>query len=171
MQEYENKQALINEIKKTSELFINELSTIAEADKDTYYEEIGKTPAQIISYQLGWMNLLMKWDQDEADQKEIFTPAEGYKWNKLGELYQSFYDCYENTSFTELQSIYREKVDAFLAWIMTFTDEEIFTAGSRKWAASTPSNWPVWKWIHINSVAPFKSFRALIRKWKKLNAL
>lgn len=25
------------------------------------------------------------------------------------------------------------------------------------------------KWIHINSVAPFKTFRSKIRKWKKLN--
>ncbi|MDU5101023.1 MAG: ClbS/DfsB family four-helix bundle protein, partial [Clostridium butyricum] len=24
------------------------------------------------------------------------------------------------------------------------------------------------KWIHINTVAPFKSFRTKIRKWKKI---
>lgn len=39
------------------------------------------------------------------------------------------------------------------------------------WAASTPSNWPVWKWVHINTVAPFKSFRSKIRKWKRLNII
>ncbi|MGO3317954.1 MAG: ClbS/DfsB family four-helix bundle protein, partial [Leuconostoc carnosum] len=26
---------------------------------------------------------------------------------------------------------------------------------------------PVWKWVHINSVAPFGTFRTKIRKWKK----
>lgn len=36
-----------------------------------------------------------------------------------------------------------------------------------EWASSTPSKWRVWKWIHINIVAPFKSFRTKIRKWKK----
>ncbi|MER2002308.1 MAG: ClbS/DfsB family four-helix bundle protein, partial [Carnobacterium inhibens] len=24
-----------------------------------------------------------------------------------------------------------------------------------------------WKWIHINTVAPFTNFRTKIRKWKK----
>ncbi|KWZ73162.1 hypothetical protein HMPREF3198_01521 [Winkia neuii] len=33
-----------------------------------------------------------------------------------------------------------------------------------------PSAWPVWKWVHINTVAPFTTFRTKIRKWKKLAA-
>jgi len=53
-------------------------------------------------------------------------------------------------------------------FIKEFDDEELFKPGGRKWAASTTSNWPVWKWVHINTVAPFKSFRSKIRKWKKL---
>ena len=28
---------------------------------------------------------------------------------------------------------------------------------------TTPSSWPIWKWIHINIVAPFKLFRIKIR--------
>lgn len=42
--------------------------------------------------------------------------------------------------------------------------------GGRKWTQSTPANWPVWKWVHINTVALFKSFRSRIRKRKKLRA-
>lgn len=32
------------------------------------------------------------------------------------------------------------------------------------------TNWPIWKWVHINTVAPFKTFRRKICKWKKLRA-
>jgi hypothetical protein len=42
---------------------------------------------------------------------------------------------------------------------LTNKEEDLFTAGSRKWASSTPSNWPVWKWVHINTVAPLKSLK------------
>ena len=44
--------------------------------------------------------------------------------------------------------------------------ETLFVPEQRKWA-TTPAKWPVWKWIHINTVAPFKNFRAHLRKWKK----
>lgn len=38
----------------------------------------------------------------------------------------------------------------------------------RNWS-SNKAQWPIWKWIHINSVAPFKNFRTKIRRWKKLS--
>ncbi|MBJ8191302.1 ClbS/DfsB family four-helix bundle protein, partial [Bacillus cereus] len=44
--------------------------------------------------------------------------------------------------------------------------EELFTQGVHNWTGTNP-NWPMARWIHINSVAPFKTFRAKIRKWKK----
>lgn len=47
------------------------------------------------------------------------------------------------------------------------TEEELFIPEVRKWATTT-AKWPVYKWIHINSVAPFTNFRSKIRKWKKL---
>lgn len=61
-----------------------------------------------------------------------------------------------------------ETENKIIQLINTYTDVELFQQGGRKWSSSTPSNWPIWKWIHINTVAPFKSFRTKIRKWKKL---
>lgn len=170
MQNYESKQALMSEIKRTSKLFIDEFMGIEEADKGVLMEGVDKAPDQMIAYQLGWLNLMMKWDEEEANGNDVITPAEGYKWNNMGGLYQSFYDQYASHSLEELIGMYIKKVDAYLAWLDGFDEADVFTAGSRKWAASTPSNWPVWKWVHINTVAPFTSFRSKIRKWKKLNA-
>jgi hypothetical protein len=85
MQEYQSKQALIDEIKKTAELFIKEFDDIAEADKDIRCDEVDRTPQEIIAYQLGWMDLIRGWDNDEltilkvrsasAQRLEIFRPA------------------------------------------------------------------------------------------------
>ena len=40
----------------------------------------------------------------------------------------------------------------------------------RKWAdeATKTAVWEVYKFIHVNTVAPFGTFRTKIRKWKKL---
>lgn len=170
MATYTTKKELIFEIEKTANLFIQEFNDIKEAQKDVMVEEIDRTPVQMIAYQLGWLNLLMNWDRDELTGKEVTTPALGYKWNELGGLYQSFYTQYENYSLSELKNEYIETVAKFVEWVDSFTEKEIFEQDVRKWASSTPSKWPIWKWAHINSVAPFKSFRTKIRKWEKLNS-
>lgn len=51
-------------------------------------------------------------------------------------------------------------------WINDFSEVELFQPEQRKWA-TTKAKWPIWKWVHINTVAPFTNFRTKIRKWKE----
>lgn len=168
MQSYADKNALIAEINKTAGLFIKEFKEIPDADRDLRLESVDRTPGEILSYQLGWMDLLLNWDLNESKGKEVIMPAPGYKWNQLGGLYHSFYDKYQNLSLAQQQTMFITTVEDLIKWLETLNDDELFQSDKRKWAASTASNWPVWKWVHINTVAPFKSFRGKIRKWKKM---
>jgi hypothetical protein len=170
MQEYKSKEELIQEIEKTSKFFIAEFDDITETDKDKSLHGVDRTPTQMIAYQLGWLNLIMNWDKDELSGKEVITPTPSYKWNKLGGLYESFYTQYEDYTLYELKNLYSDLVSIFIEWTNNFSNDELFGQDIRMWASSTPSKWPIWKWIHINTVAPFSSFRSKIRKWKKLNA-
>ncbi len=168
MQTYTSKQELINEINKQGDLFIDEFKEIK--DKDLLIDGVDRSPAQMISYQLGWMNLILKWEADEQKGIKVITPSPNYKWNNLGGLYQDFYKQYENNTLEELIALFLETKDKIIMLINSYSDLEFFDSGYRNWASSTPSNWSIWKWIHINTVAPFKSFRSKIRKWKKLNS-
>ncbi len=49
------------------------------------------------------------------------------------------------------------------------SEEELFQPHRRKWAddATKTAVWAVYKFIHVNTVAPFGTFRTKIRKWKK----
>ena len=170
MQEYPDKKALIDEIRETAEFFIEEFEGVAETDKDVRHDGVDRTPQEMIAYQLGWMDLIRGWDKEELKGKEVITPAPGYKWNQMGALYQGFYDKYNDKSLAQLRKLFVKAVDSLVDWLDGFSDNELFKSGGRKWAASTSSNWPVCKWVHINTVAPFKSFRAKIRKWKKLRS-
>lgn len=109
---------------------------------------------------------MRSWDQKELEGQAFLMPAQDYKWNELGGLYQSFYDKYSEYSLTELRSLFRQSEQQWLDWVSTLTEEELFIQGSRKWTG-TKDNWPMARWIHINSAAPFKTFRGKIRKWKK----
>lgn len=56
------------------------------------------------------------------------------------------------------------------AMIDAMSEEELFQPHKRKWAddATKTAVWEVYKFIHVNTVAPFGTFRTKIRKWKKL---
>lgn len=168
MQEYASKADFMAEIQKTAALFIGEFDAIIDEQGTVFVEGVDRSPAQMVAYQLGWMALIRGWDADECAGKAVAMPAPGYKWNCLGGLYQRFYDDCGGLPLSALKARFTDEVAALVQWVAGFSDEALFTPGGRKWAASTPSNWPVWKWVHINTVAPFKSFRSQIRKWKKL---
>ncbi|HCW52298.1 MAG TPA: cytoplasmic protein [Clostridium sp.] len=171
MVEYKSKEDLIIEISNRSKLFIQEFDNINEQDKDVLLNGVDRTPAQMIAYQLGWMNLILHWEAQEKKGQIVVTPSPNYKWNNLGGLYESFYNQYDGYSLNELIHMFIETENKIIELINTYTDIEFFQPGGRKWASSTTSNWPIWKWIHTNTVAPFKSFRTKIRKWKKLKSI
>ncbi|WP_330654329.1 ClbS/DfsB family four-helix bundle protein [Faecalicatena faecalis] len=143
---------------------------MVEDDSDLRLEGVDRTPREMLAYQLGWMGLIRGWDSDELAGKEVITPAPGYKWNQMSAIYEGFYATYNAQSLSELKQMYKQAVADLLNWLQDFSDDELFQPGGRKWAQSTPSNWPIWKWIHINTAAPFKTFRSKIRKWKKVRA-
>lgn len=163
---YESKTRLKEEIHKRFLLFDGEFDEIPEELKDTRDKDVDRTPSEMIAYQLGWLNLVMSWDKDERAGKKVVTPSPDYKWNQLGALYQSFYNDYAHLSLTELRQEFKKVELQFESWIDTLTTEELYTQGTLKWTGSNP-RWPAIRYIHINSVAPFTTFRTKIRKWKK----
>ncbi|WNS41466.1 ClbS/DfsB family four-helix bundle protein [Paenibacillus sp. MMS20-IR301] len=164
--EYSSKQDLLETIHSLYLLFDAEFEGIDPAHKDLRIPGADKTPAEMIAYQLGWLELVMSWDRDEQEGQTFLMPAQDYKWNQLGGLYQSFYDKYSQYSLSELRELFRQLEQQWLEWIHTLTEDELFIQGSRKWTG-TKENWPMARWIHINSAAPFRTFRGKIRKWKK----
>ncbi len=166
MKTYKTKKDLKDEIMAKFEKYISEFSEIKEEDKNSMTETSDRTPSQNLSYNLGWVTQLIKWEEDEQKGLKAEVPAAGYKWNNLGGLYDSFYRKYDGYSIKQKQLMLRESVDKIVDIIDELSDEELFEPQGRDWAI-TAANWPVYKWIHINTVAPFTTFRAKIRKWKR----
>lgn len=166
MQSYKDKTELIEEIRTRYNLYNQEFDEIKEEEKGLLKPGVDKTPSQNISYQIGWTHLLLQWEADEKKGIEVKTPTSEYKWNNLKGLYQSFYDQYSSYSLAEQRELLQKQVNEIITWIESLDHEILFDPEQRKWA-TTPAKWPVWKWIHINTVAPFKNFRTQLRKWKK----
>jgi len=169
MIQYKNKQELINAINKAYDLFVAEFATVNSKDIHIRKVMIDKTPAELIAYQIGWLNHIMQWEKDELAGKQVITPAPGIKWNEIGKLVQIFYDKYNKGDLKSLLATFAKTKEEFVAWINTLDEKTLFELDQRKWAY-IKAGWPVWKWLHINSVAPFTNFRPQLKKWKKENA-
>lgn len=169
MRTYENKEELKTEISKTFEKYISEFDNIPEALKDIRVDEVDRTPAENLAYNVGWTMLVLKWEEDERNGLPVKTPSDEFKWNQLGGLYQWFTDTYAPLSLTELKNMLNENVTALYAMIDSMSEDELFQPHMRKWAddATKTAVWEVYKFIHVNTVAPFGTFRTKIRKWKK----
>lgn len=170
MKQYSGKEELKEEITKVYKKYIDEFDNIEENLKDKRIEEVDRTPAENLSYQVGWTSLLLKWEEDEKKGIEVKTPSDKFKWNELGKLYEWFNESYSNKSLKELKSILDKNINKILKLIDDMTEEELFNPHMRKWAddATKTAVWEVYKFIHVNTVAPFKTFRTKIRKWKKI---
>lgn len=171
MKQYASKEELKEEIIKSYKKYIEEFNDIDENLKDKRIEEVDRTPAENLSYQVGWTSLLLKWEENEKAGIEVKTPSEKFKWNELGKLYEWFNESYSNLSLKELRIILDENINKILKLIDNMTEEELFKPHMRRWAddATKTAVWEVYKFIHVNTVAPFKTFRTKIRKWKKLS--
>ena len=144
MRVYENKENLKTEINKAFVKYISEFDNIPETLKDKRVDEVDRTPAENLAYQVGWTTLL--------------------------ELYQWFTDTYAHLSLQELKAKLNENINKIYTMIDSLSEEELFKPHMRKWAdeATKTAVWEVYKFIHVNTVAPFGTFRTKIRKWKKI---
>ena len=61
MRSYESKEELKNEIKKTFAKYISEFDNIPEELKDKRVDEVDRTPAENLAYQVGWTASAWKW--------------------------------------------------------------------------------------------------------------
>lgn len=173
MKSYANKADLKNEIAIAYKKYIAEFADIPEQLKDKVCEGIDRSPAQNLAYQVGWTTLLLKWELDERQGLLVKTPSDNFKWNELGLLYQWFNEMYAKLSLRELKQRLNHNIEQLYSLIDEMSEADLFEPHRRKWADEATKNtvWPVYKFIHINTVAPFSSFRSKIRKWKKLNLL
>ncbi len=168
MRAYKNKAELKAQIEKSFEKYIAEFDAIAETLKDRAVDGVDRTPAENLAYQVGWTTLLLKWERDERAGLPVKTPSNAFKWNQLKELYRWFNEQYAVLSLNELKAILRKNIEDICEMIDFMSEEELFAPHQRKWAddATKTAVWEVYKFIHINTVAPFGTFRAKIRKYK-----
>lgn len=118
----------------------------------------------LLSYLLGWQELVLKWNVKKQNKEEVDFPETGYKWNQLGKLAQKFYEDYKNDDFNTLISKLDKRVEEILKLIENKSNEELYEI-------SWYEKWTLGRMIQFNTSSSYANAKARIRKWKKVHSI
>ena len=111
--------------------------------------------------------MLLSWEEQEQRGLTVQTPAEGYKWNQLGALYQSFYQTYGQMSLESQLIALQDTLEKLLHWIDSLSEDELFYLNNG--LGRPPKHNGLFGNGFTLIALPFTSFRTQIRKWKSLS--
>ncbi len=158
------KAALLESLRDSHRKLDKELADIPESAARRRGVEGSVSPCDVAAYQIGWGRLLLGWDAAERRGDSPEMPAPGFKWNQLGPLAASFHDARRGRSLRELRDELASVVADVGAFVSGLSEDDLFATGRRRWAGA---KWPVAKWVQVNTVAPYRSARSKLRRWKK----
>lgn len=118
----------------------------------------------LVSYLLGWGELVLKWNQLKDQDQPVAFPESGYRWNELGKLAQKFYRDYSAIAFPDLLRQLDGTVEAILELIAQKSNAELY---EQPWY----EKWTLGRMIQFNTASPYTNARGRLRKWKKAQEL
>ncbi|MGE6396735.1 ClbS/DfsB family four-helix bundle protein [Chryseobacterium scophthalmum] len=160
-----NKEELIIAIESNYKKLKAEIDSIPEDLSDIktlegHSKETEMSVKNLISYLIGWGELVLKWNSKKELNEIVDFPETGYKWNELGKLAQKFYQDYENEDFCELKL----KLDSIVEKILVLINSK---SNNQLYGISWYEKYTLGRMIQFNTSSPYANARLRLRKWKK----
>ncbi len=163
------KVPLSDEIAQSYDQLIDVVDTVSE---ELFYKKITEgtggavSVADIIAYQIGWGKLLIGWYKAGVAKKTVVMPGEGFvTWDYVG-LANHFSEKYRYTDkATTLEAFYKvvEEIIAFVK--LEQKTNNLTRLGIWDWCTiGSGKQWPLSKWVQVNTVAPYKRARVMVKK-------
>lgn len=160
-----NKEQLTDAIEKNYRLLKIQISRFPSSQTaskllEGHAKDTQMSLEDLISYLIGWGQLVLKWQNNRNNIEEIDFPETGYKWNQLGNLAQRFYQDYKNYGLDELMSLLDKTVCEILRNIEITTNFELY---EKPWYGK----WTLGRMIQFNTASPFNNAKNRISKYLK----
>lgn len=161
----QNKEELIKAITDNYTKLKTEFISIPEnkasiKDLEGHAKDTNMSVKNLLSYLIGWGQLVLKWEAKKSKGLQVDFPETGYKWNELGLLAQKFYKDYEKNSFSELQAELKKTTNAILKLIESKSNQELY-------GVDWYEKYTLGRMIQLNTSSPLNNAGNRIRKWRK----
>lgn len=151
-----NKAALLDAMEKSALALRKKLQRVPpgiafDACLDGHVAGNRMSPANLVSYLIGWGEQVLYWHQQESAGEDITFPAQGFKWNEMGKLAQKYYADYQHIqSWPELLTLLENNQRQLLELVASYSDENLYqTLWYGKWTRG--------RMIQFNSASPYKN--------------
>lgn len=122
--------------------------------------------SDLIAYQIGWGRCLIKWYESGINEEKPEMPGEGFSTWNYAAIAQHFYVKYQFDRIEQQEKAFYQVVFE----ILNIVENEFQTGNLEKigvWPWCTllsGKQWPLSKWIRVNTSAPHKRAYSAIRK-------
>ncbi len=164
-----NKAELLFAIQKEFDFLSKEIALIPATnvfDKslDGHVKDSKMNVHNLISYLVGWNELVLKWHAKESVGESVDFPDTGFNWNQLGLLAEKFYKNYEGISFADLVVRLCSAKNKIVELIEGEDDLRLYGQAWYK-------QYPMGKMIQLNTSSPYSNAAKRIRRWRKSQQL
>ncbi len=124
--------------------------------------------ADLIAYQIGWGRWLIRWYENGIEGKMPKMPGEEFStWDYVG-IAQHFYQTYQFDSAEEQMKVFQQVVLRILEMVEVEDQAgNLDRTGAWPWCTlASGKQWPLSKWIRVNTVSPYKRAAQSIKKGK-----
>lgn len=133
-----------------------------EHSMDGHAKDTTMSIHNLVSYLLGWNQLVIQWITEDEKGIPVDFPATGYQWNQLGLLAQKFYADYAHLDFLSLMTELQSAQKQILQLIDERTDAILY---GQPWY----TKWTMGRMISFNTSSPYANANGRLRKWAKQN--
>ncbi|UTY60267.1 ClbS/DfsB family four-helix bundle protein [Massilia sp. erpn] len=159
----QTRQQLLDAIDSSYQKLASDLAAISperaqEKTMEGHAQGSQMSVADLVSYLIGWNELVLKWCERKSQGMPVDFPETGYKWNELGRLAQKFYADYSSLDYPALLQQFADVKARITALVESETDASLYGA---PWYEKYPKG----RMIQFNTSSPYANARARLRKW------
>jgi len=113
----------------------------------------------VVAHRAHWMSLFLKWYADGQDGKQVYFPAEGYKWNDLKRYNSDLRARQADLDWSGAVALLNKNYDQLLSFIQSTSETDLY-AGPMNGANNA---WTVGRWAEAAGPSHFRSASKYIR--------
>lgn len=163
------KAPLSQEIQREYDKLINHIASIPVSSR--ILKQIEGTGGQVsitdlIAYQIGWGKCLIGWYESGIIGEVPIMPGEGFSTWDYTAIARHFYQKYQYHHHDEQNQVFHQVVLQLLDIVeKEYQVENLDRLGVWSWCTlKSGKQWPLSKWIKINTSSPYKRAHQLIKK-------
>ena len=120
----------------------------------------------LLAVRLWWTRSVLNWVDQGRKGKPSDIPAKGYRWSETPRLNNDIVSKARARQYNLLVRDLRRQYRRLLSTIDTLSDRELLQVGVYEWAG----NYPVSRWLSINTARQYHTARRFVRQAKQHNA-